>query len=115
MDFGTAIKTCFGKYVDFTGRAARSEFWFFHLFYWIVLIVASVIDSLVGTGTPIVTIIVILAMVLPSLAAQIRRLHDLDKSGWYWFFSFIPLIGGIILLVWFMPAPGCRRRSRATG
>ena len=81
MDFMTAVKTCFGKYVDFSGRASRSEMWFFFLFTWIAAIVAIIID-LVLIGTTALYYIVALGTVLPSLAVHVRRLHDLGKSGW---------------------------------
>ncbi len=101
MDFVTAIKTCFGKYVGFSGRAARSELWWFYLFYFIVLVVANIIDAVIFGAPALLFAIAWLGLLLPLLAVQIRRLHDLDKSGWFWLFILIPLVGPIILLVWY--------------
>ncbi len=100
MDFMTAVNTCFGKYVDFSGRAPRSEMWFFFLFTWIVATVAIIID-MVLIGTTALYYVVVLGTVLPSLAVHVRRLHDIGKSGWFWFIYVIPLIGWpIMFLVW---------------
>ena len=97
MGFGEAVKTCFGKYVDFSGRASRSEYWWFYLFYIIVAVIAGLIDGLLETQ--FVGLIVVLAMLLPILAVGVRRLHDIDRSGWWLLIGFVPVIGGIVLLV----------------
>ena len=103
MSFGQSIKTCFGKYIDWKGRASRSEFWYFQLFLFILYFIAFQIDSVVlGTelgqmGT--VYIIFFLGTMLPSLCAQIRRLHDVDRSGW-WCLLPLTCIGIIPLLIW---------------
>lgn len=73
--FGAAITECFNKYATFSGRASRSEFWFFHLFY--------VIIYLVTFWIPFVNIVVYLAFLLPTLAVSWRRLHDTGRSGWW--------------------------------
>ena len=103
MSFGQSIKTCFGKYIDWKGRASRSEFWYFQLFLFILYFIAFQIDSVVlGTElgqTGPVYIICILGTMLPSLCAQIRRLHDVDRSGW-WCLLPLTCIGIIPLLIW---------------
>lgn len=106
MSLGTAVRTCLAKYVDFTGRARRSEFWWFCLFCAIVSIVAAVLDSALnltygpsGDETGVLSTVVTLALVLPSLAVGARRLHDVDKSGWWQLLALIPFIGTIILIV----------------
>ena len=103
MSFGQSIKTCFGKYIDWKGRASRSEFWYFQLFLFILYFIAFQIDSVVlGTElgqTGPVYIICILGTMLPSLCAQIRRLHDVDRSGW-WCLPPLTCIGIIPLLIW---------------
>lgn len=86
MDFGTAIKVCFQKYVDFSGRARRSEYWFFYLFYVLVLAVATAISETLSN-------LVVLAFLLPLLSAAVRRMHDVGKSGW---FLLIPIYGFIL-------------------
>jgi uncharacterized membrane protein YhaH (DUF805 family) len=101
MGFGRAIATCFRKYVDFTGRARRSEYWFFMLFQWLVLILLIILDANVfgsRDGALVFTLLGILVMFLPSLAAGVRRLHDRDQSGWMMLLPLVPF-GWIILLV----------------
>ena len=92
------------KYVDFSGRARRSEYWYFALFNIIFLIVALVLDNVLGTTVPpmpygVFYIIYGLIVLLPGLAVLVRRLHDVGKSGAYILLAFIPLIGAIWLLV----------------
>ncbi len=99
MGFVDAIKSGFNKYVGFSDRAARSEYWYWILFYFIALFVASFLDAFLGIG--FLGAIVSLGMFLPSLAVAVRRLHDLDKSGWFVLIGLIPLIGLIILIVWY--------------
>ncbi len=99
MGFVDAIKSGFNNYVNFSGRASRSEYWYWILFYILVGIVASVIDAALGIG--FLGALVSLGLFLPSLAVAVRRLHDLDKSGWWFLLIFIPLVGAIILIVWF--------------
>jgi uncharacterized membrane protein YhaH (DUF805 family) len=103
MDFFEAISSGFNNYVNFRTRAIRSEYWFWVLFVLLLGIVAQVIDAVVFgmlQGGP-AGIIVFLATFLPGLAVSIRRLHDRDKSGWWILLLAIPLVGAIILLVWF--------------
>ena len=88
MDFGTAISVCFKKYVDFSGRARRSEYWFFNLFYLLVTVVASVVSETLSN-------LVFLAFILPLLSAGVRRMHDVGKSGW---FLLIPIYSLVLAL-----------------
>jgi uncharacterized membrane protein YhaH (DUF805 family) len=99
MNFTDAIKLGFSNYVNFTGRACRSEYWYWILFTVIVSVVALVIDGMMRAQ--VVSTIWDLATFLPSLAIAVRRLHDLDRSGWWFLLIFIPLVGIIILIVWF--------------
>jgi uncharacterized membrane protein YhaH (DUF805 family) len=92
MDFGTAIKTCFNKYADFSGRATRAEYWWFALFTFIVTLLTCLI--------PIIGWLVSVALLIPGLAVSWRRLHDIGRAGGWYFICFIPLVGSIILLVW---------------
>jgi len=91
-EFVEAAKVCLSKYATFRGRASRSEFWFFYLFYMLVAFVAQIIDvalifAVFATGVPfflpIFTTIVTLGMFLPQLAVSWRRLHDIDRTGWW--------------------------------
>lgn len=91
--FGGAIKTCFNKYADFEGRANRSEYW-----YWFLFNVLLGILSL----APLVAGIISLILFIPSLAVSVRRLHDIGKSGWWYLIGLIPLIGTIILIIFFL-------------
>lgn len=93
MDFVTAIKTVFGKYVVFEGRALRSEFWYFQLFMLIVNLVLNAILPPLSAAFGLVAL-------LPSLAVGARRLHDIGKSGWWQLLWFVPVIGIIVLIVW---------------
>ena len=106
MDFATSVRTCFAKYVDFSGRARRSEFWWFVLFTAIVGIIASVIDEVLGTDYDtrqggLVNTLASLVLIHPQLAVGARRLHDIGKSGWWQLLGIIPIIGWIFLLIWF--------------
>lgn len=98
MDFPTSIKTCFSKYVDFSGRASRSEFWYFHLFCFLASFMIAIVDA---TSAGVFGTIFSLFVMLPALAVGARRLHDIDKSGWWQLISLIPIVGFIILIVWF--------------
>jgi uncharacterized membrane protein YhaH (DUF805 family) len=117
MTFGQAISSGFQNYVNFTGRAARSQFWYWVLFAVLASIVASLIDFALFPRSylsPINTLVG-LALFLPGLAVSVRRLHDTDRTGWWLLLLFIPLIGTIILLVWFCAAgsPGPNRFGSA--
>lgn len=105
MPFPDAVKICFNKYVDFNGRARRSEFWWWVLFTVLLGIVASIIDAILGTrsssGTGLIESLVNLAVLLPSLAVGARRLHDTGRSGWWQLLWILIVIGWIILIVWF--------------
>ena len=86
------------KYSTFSGRARRKEYWMYVLFYTIFAFAAFIIDGILGTSR-IISGIYGLAFVVPTIAVAVRRLHDLGKSGFWYFISFIPLIGGIWMLV----------------
>ena len=104
MDFKTAVHTVLRvKYCDFNGRASRSEYWFFTLFY----IILSAIVGLVGNAVSenvgnVLSGVLLLALLLPSLGVTVRRLHDRNKSGLWLLLSFVPLLGCLILLFWFV-------------
>ena len=92
------------KYAVFSGRSRRMEYWYFVLFNIIVSIVLGAIDGLLGTrgsyaGAGLLSGIYGLAILIPSLAVTVRRLHDIDRSGWWILIALVPLIGTIVLLV----------------
>ena len=90
---------CLKNYTTFTGRARRKEYWYFVLVQFIILIVAQIIDAILGTEF-VFYAIVALALFIPSLAAAVRRLHDTGRSGWWFLIALIPLIGTILLIIW---------------
>ncbi len=87
------------NYVGFKGRARRKEYWMFVLFNVIISIILSIIELSMGMEEAIISGLYGLAVLLPSLAVSVRRLHDIGKSGWWLLIGFIPIIGMIILLV----------------
>src|SRR3954447_25452330 len=95
------------KYAVFSGRSRRKEYWFFVLFVVIVSIVLSMIDSLIGTydrstGAGLLSSLFSLAVLIPSIAVSVRRLHDIDRTGWWVLISLVPLVGWIVLLVFYV-------------
>jgi uncharacterized membrane protein YhaH (DUF805 family) len=94
MDFKQAITTCFRKYADFTGRASRPEYWWFALFS---VLVSLVVSGLLGDW---MGMLVNLGLLLPSLAAGTRRLHDMGKSGWFQLVWLVPFIGWAVMIYW---------------
>ncbi|WP_223608046.1 DUF805 domain-containing protein [Chryseobacterium sp. OSA05B] len=93
------------QYADFSGRARRTEYWMYILFNMIFAIVAAVLDNLLGLKFNqeipygFIYLMYGLATFIPGLAVMVRRLHDVDKSGWWFFISLIPIVGTIWLLV----------------
>jgi uncharacterized membrane protein YhaH (DUF805 family) len=100
MDFVTAVKTCLSKYATFQGRASRSEYWFFTLFIFIISMIASVIAGASLGVLSVLPMVLMIGLFVPSIAVSVHRLHDLDKSGWWFLIILIPLIGGLVLLWW---------------
>lgn len=95
-DFGESIKVCFEKYADFNGRASRSEFWWFQLFWTIVYVISTVIN-------PILALFWVLITLLPDIAVTTRRLHDIGRSGWWQipiYLLLIIFVGIIWYVVW---------------
>src|SRR5690349_21225129 len=98
MTFQESVKICFSKYADFNGRATRSEFWWFILAVFIGGIVAAFLGHMINT-------VFSLAVLIPELAVGARRLHDTNRSGWWQLLCLIPIIGWIILII-FYAQPG---------
>lgn len=97
MNFIQAIQSGFRHYVDFNGRASRSEFWYWMLFSTLVQIV---VDILSGSAQFPLALVATLVLLLPGLAVGARRLHDIDRTGWWQLLWLVPLIGWIVLIVW---------------
>ncbi|MCP4205506.1 MAG: DUF805 domain-containing protein [Shimia sp.] len=108
MTFSEAIRTCFSKCVDFSGRAARSEYWWFILFIALGNIVLSFVDAAIfgrsvdGQTVSILGAIWSLALFLPAIAVGVRRLHDRDMTGWWLLLYLIPVLGALVLLFFFV-------------
>ena len=92
--FGEAITTCLSKYATFEGRASRSEYWYFVLFTVLLSFATALISD-------VLNLFALLAIALPSLAVGVRRLHDTDRSGWWYLIWFVPVVGWVILIVFF--------------
>jgi uncharacterized membrane protein YhaH (DUF805 family) len=99
--FTGAVAICLRRYASFAGRAPRSEYWWFALFTILASVVADILDSLFfGARVGLFSDLTWLAVLLPSIAVQVRRLHDIDRTGWWWWIVLVPLLGWILLLVW---------------
>ncbi len=90
-----AVTTCFAKYAQWAGRAPRAEFWWFFVFQFGVYLLASL-------ASPLVHLVALLVLFLPSLTVAVRRLHDLDRSGWWLLVGWVPVLGFLLLLYWFV-------------
>jgi uncharacterized membrane protein YhaH (DUF805 family) len=109
MGFQEAVRSAFSKFATFSGRARRAEYWWFTLFCALASVVLSILDAtLLGHGGPqsgpfdgLWSLIAF----LPSLSVMVRRLHDVNRSGWWFWIVLIPLVGALILL-WWMIKPG---------
>lgn len=102
MGFADAVKTVFSRYATFSGRAGRPEFWFFALFCFIVNIVIGIIGMFADTVSTILSIIFALGTIIPSIAVGARRLHDTDRSGWWQLIGIVPIVGIIVLIVFYV-------------
>ncbi|HYF85594.1 DUF805 domain-containing protein [Azospirillum sp.] len=102
MNFFDAVRSVLSQYVGFSGRALRSEYWFWVLFTVLLSIVTSIIDVALFPFDDVspLSSITNLALLLPGLAVSARRLHDVGRSGWWLLLAIVPVIGWIILLIW---------------
>lgn len=127
MGFSQAVRTCLSKYVTFSGRASRAEYWWFLLFVLLGQFVFSLLDAMLGFGggwsepaepgmessgrqSPL-AFLFSLAMILPLLSVAARRLHDRDMVAWWLLLNLVPLIGSLILLVLYL-LPGDAETNR---
>lgn len=100
MGFTEAIQSGFDHYTKFDGRASRPAFWWWFLFTVLAGIAANIIGAIVGTQ--VIGYLVSLALFLPTLSVSIRRLHDTGRSGWWYLLIFIPILGWIALLIFYL-------------
>jgi uncharacterized membrane protein YhaH (DUF805 family) len=123
MTLPQAVASCFSKYASFQGRASRSEYWWFGVFAIIALVILGVVFAVLEAAdipgafvVGILLVLFVLGLILPGIAVTVRRLHDVDKGGGWYFIQFIPYVG----FIWFMylmvqpgtvrdPAPGPNR------
>lgn len=111
MGFTEAVSSCFSKYITFSGRAARSEMWWFVLFSVIGSVVLGIVDSVVfgmmsggmmSGNMGLLGGLFSLVMICPSISVAVRRLHDTNRSGWWYWIVFVPLVGVIVLIFFFV-------------
>lgn len=106
MNFSEAVRSVLNKYATFEGRARRAEYWYFALLTCALSIVAQVVGAgshdagLITLLLLVVLGLISLALIIPSIAVSVRRLHDTGRSGWFLLLVLIPIVGGILLLVW---------------
>lgn len=86
------------KYAVFDGRARRKEYWMYVLFYVLIAVGLAIVEGLVGSPG-FLGMLLALGLLVPSIGVTIRRLHDTERSGWWILIGFVPLVGGIVLLV----------------
>lgn len=105
------------RYADFSGRSRRKEYWMFLLGVIIAAVILSIVEGVLGLQGMVggvygpLTLLLILGIIIPSIAVQVRRFHDQDKSGWFVLLGFIPIVGGLIVLV-FMLLEGTKGPNR---
>ena len=105
------------RYADFSGRSRRKEYWSFVLGVVIVAVLLGIVEGIIGLSGSVaglygpLTLLLVLAIIVPSIAVQVRRFHDQDKSGWFVLLGLIPFVGGIVVLV-FMFLDGTKGPNR---
>jgi uncharacterized membrane protein YhaH (DUF805 family) len=108
VGFVDAVREAFGNLFTYRGRASRSAFWWFALLQVIAYAVVSWISNDSRVAGIILDVLIGIPFILAGIALAVRRLHDSGRTGWWWWIGFIPVIGGIILLVFYLlsPTPG---------
>jgi uncharacterized membrane protein YhaH (DUF805 family) len=108
MGFGRAVSTCFQKYATFSGRARRAEYWWWVLFSILLTALAVAVDfafdlriknDLGGSQVGWVQLVVMLGLIIPNISVTFRRLHDTDRSGFWWLLSLLCGLGQLILFI----------------
>jgi len=102
MGIREAIASGFVNYATFKGSAAPSEFWFWQLFLLLAAIAVALLEAAIGADNDVIASLWGLATLLPGIAVAVRRLHDTDMSGWWLLLFFVPLIGIVMLIIWWI-------------
>lgn len=92
-----AFRISLGKYADFSGRSSRPEYWYFMLPIMVIMLIANLVDSLL-IGMQVLSLIVGLAALVPTLSAGARRLHDTNRPAWWLLLSLVPVVGAIAVI-----------------
>lgn len=100
MNLSQAVRSGYKNFFNYTSRASRSEYWYFVLFYYITMIASFLVFSFSPPLKVFVYFLISIFIGLPLWFLLIRRLHDINRSGWWQFITLIPLVGGIILFIW---------------
>lgn len=101
MGFQQAVSSVFQKYFQISDRAPRSEYWYWLLFTILASVVLGFIDGLLFMNVQPLSSLFGLATIIPSITVGVRRLHDTGRTGWLLLIAFIPLVGWVLLLIWF--------------
>ena len=104
VSFSQAVRMAFDSYCRFQGRSSRSEYWWWVLFVAILSFCIGIIEGILGfsmTAVQVTSGILSLVLLLPGLGLSVRRLHDIGKSGWWILLGLIPVVGAIVLIIWF--------------
>lgn len=112
MEFREAVRSVVvERYADFQGRSPRSEFWWFVLFYLLASLVIGLLGAVSETLAGIVNFIFWLVLLIPSIAVGVRRLHDIDRTGWWVLIGLVPVLGTLVLIFFFVQrgTPGPNR------
>lgn len=115
MGLSEAVKSVFSKYATFQGRASRSEYWYFYLFNILLeiglLIVGFILGAILGDSAGafagmgfayVLLCIYGLIILIPNISVFVRRMHDIGRSGWWYWIAFVPIVGAIVLLVFLL-------------
>ena len=114
VGFGEAISLFFSNYANFSGRSSRGAYWWWYLASILLSVGIQIVSMIIGyensgllTAWSLLSMVVMLALVIPGFAVAVRRLHDVDKSGWWLLIGIIPLVGAIVL-IYLSAQPGTR-------
>jgi uncharacterized membrane protein YhaH (DUF805 family) len=111
MSFSEAVQTCLSKYAICEGRAGRAEFWWFNLLGGLITLGGVITKVFSPTAGNVIFWVCAIPLLLPSIAVGIRRLHDTGRSGWHFLWTLVPLVGGLVMLV-YLTQPSDPRSNR---